>query len=185
MPWCQHNYLCTRTYFGEIGLNGNQVLAQSRFSAHYPGDWLIATVDLRLHRSMFLAKLQDISMEIASGSLLDIHNRKHDIENSMSMMRYSSLRALWPSFSDIIAYQMKMQVNLAVLHAELTGEPWPVDPFDAKGGPVRQLIQDGQCIGVYSIGKNQIDDHGDKQKDIVVKLRPRPATVDAKPSGGR
>ena len=185
-PWYRSEYLRQRAWLSALGLNGDS-LCQTLSMKRYPGDWLIATMDLRIHRSMYLEKIQDISMDIRVRPMIDTYIRAIASCDSRGPLKYSRLRdiALWDSIVFAIHKQLVLQMKLAVLHSELTGEPWPVDPFDAKGGSVRQLIKDGQLIGVYSIGINQIDDHGDQNLDKVLKLRPRPAPVDAKPPGGR
>lgn len=188
--WCQSEYLCQRAYQSELGLNGEafcRFLAQPSYVAYKgsPSEWAIASVDLRFHRAIFLEEIQDLSVEFSRKPLLGIYMRNENRSESQSVMRYSRLNELWPTISVATISQLSLHFRLAVLHSELTGEPWPVDPFDAKGGPVRQLVKDGQLIGVYSIGENQIDDHGDQNLDIVLKLRPRPAPVDVKPPGGR
>jgi hypothetical protein len=62
------------------------------------------------------------------------------------------------------------RTRLRLLMAELRQEPWPIDPFDPAGQALRPLKRDGVLIGAYSFGKNQIDDGGDRQKDMLIPL---------------
>ena len=61
-------------------------------------------------------------------------------------------------------------LHIRLLRSQLNGEPWPVDPFDSAGLPVREFKRDGQVIGAYSFGDNQIDDGGDRRKDRLFLL---------------
>jgi hypothetical protein len=57
------------------------------------------------------------------------------------------------------------RLQLQLLIAEIRGDPWPMDLFDPTGQPLRRLTRDGQMIGAYSVGMDQRDDGGDRQKD--------------------
>lgn len=58
-----------------------------------------------------------------------------------------------------------------LLSAEVRGSPWPVDLCDRAGSPLRRWERDGRLIGAYSVGPDGIDNGGDKQKDILFRLR--------------
>jgi hypothetical protein len=64
----------------------------------------------------------------------------------------------------------KCQVRLQVMTAELRGLPWPIDPYDTTGKPLRRLERDGALVGAYTVYEDGIDDSGDKQKDRYFPL---------------
>jgi hypothetical protein len=88
---------------------------------------------------------------------------------------YKALGALEPKrwlfevlmIGDLMTDEMVLlsRLHLQLLLAEIRGEPWPIDLFDPAGQPLRRLTRDGQMIGAYSVGADQIDDGGDPKKD--------------------
>ena len=59
--------------------------------------------------------------------------------------------------------------HLRLLAAELRGEPWPIDPTDPAGKPVRRIERDGRLIGFYLL-KDGTDDGGHTSKDKCTAL---------------
>lgn len=55
---------------------------------------------------------------------------------------------------------LRTDTHLAVLAAELRGQPWPTDPTDPTGGRVRPILRDGRVIGFYLLGEDGKDDGG-------------------------
>jgi hypothetical protein len=80
------------------------------------------------------------------------------------------LRWWWPSEALAKAlcgngdyfFQMtgETQVRLRLLAAELRGQPWPIDPYDPTGRPLRRFERDGQLMGAYTVHKDGIDGSG-------------------------
>jgi hypothetical protein len=59
--------------------------------------------------------------------------------------------------------------QLRLLAAELRGEPWPIDPTDPAGKPVRRIERSGRLIGFYLL-KDGADDGGHTGKDKCTAL---------------
>lgn len=73
-------------------------------------------------------------------------------------------------------YWLRSDVGLAVLAAELRGAPWPADPSDPAGHPVRRVERQGRLIGYYLLGRNQVDDGGKIKGDYCQALYERLGT---------
>ncbi len=70
------------------------------------------------------------------------------------------VNTMMPATSLLHESWMKADTGLAVLAAELRQAPWPIDPTDPAGLPVRRIERDGRLIGYYLVGRNGVDDHG-------------------------
>lgn len=99
------------------------------------------------------------------------------------------LRAWWPSESlakqfdtahMAFEFTATTQVVLHLLIAELRGQPWPIDPFDPAGHPLRRVERDGNLMGAYSVHRNSRDDsgkHGDRYFPLYGPLAPPEPTI--------
>jgi hypothetical protein len=61
-----------------------------------------------------------------------------------------------------------------LIAAELQGQPWPIDTFDATGALLRPITRDGRVIAAYSVGDDGIDQGGNEKKDHVFPLYAKP-----------
>jgi hypothetical protein len=52
----------------------------------------------------------------------------------------------------------------------LRGQPWPIDPYDPSGKPLRPFLRDGKLMGAYSVYADGVDDGGNKGKDRYFPL---------------
>lgn len=66
---------------------------------------------------------------------------------------------------------LERATHLRLLAADLDGAPWPTDPGDPAGGPLRPIRRDGVVIGGYSVGPDGRDDGGDRKTDRCWPLR--------------
>ena len=71
---------------------------------------------------------------------------------------------------DIFEQTLRCQLRLHLMAAELRGQPWPVDPYDPSGKPLRPFLRDGKLMGAYSVYTNGVDDGGAKGKDRYFPL---------------
>lgn len=65
---------------------------------------------------------------------------------------------------------LSIVLHARLIAAELRGTPWPVDVLDSTGAPLRRWMKDGRQIGAYSVGPDGIDDGGDPNRDIQLRL---------------
>lgn len=75
-----------------------------------------------------------------------------------------------PAYSTVISFTHEAVLKGRLIAAELKGEPWPIDVFDPARKPLRPVLRDGKIIGAYTVGKDGIDDGGDKKKDRYFPL---------------
>jgi hypothetical protein len=68
---------------------------------------------------------------------------------------------------------LRIITHLRVFAADLDGSPWPPDPGDPSGAPLRPIVRDGVVIGAYSVGVDGVDDGGDRRTDLCLPLRAR------------
>lgn len=80
------------------------------------------------------------------------------------------LRMLMWSMPMALEMLVTCQMRLRVMAAELRNAPWPIDPFDPTGMPLRRFERDGRMIGAYTVYENRVDDGGDKKKDRYFPL---------------
>ncbi len=64
----------------------------------------------------------------------------------------------------------RCRARLYLMAAELRGQPWPVDPYDPSGKPLRPFLRDGKLMGAYSVSEDGVDNGGDKRKDRYFPL---------------
>jgi hypothetical protein len=74
----------------------------------------------------------------------------------------------------IISREHKTALHGRLLAAELQGQPWPIDTFDATGSVLRPITRDGRIIAAYSVGDDGIDQGGNEKKDHVFPLYAKP-----------
>lgn len=70
----------------------------------------------------------------------------------------------------ILEMTVQCQLRLRLMAAELRGQPWPVDPYDPSGKPLRPFLRDGKLMGAYSVHQDGVDDGGKKFKDRYFPL---------------
>jgi hypothetical protein len=70
----------------------------------------------------------------------------------------------------ILEITVQCQVRLRLMAAELRSQPWPIDPFDPSGKPLRPYLRDGKLMGAYSVDKDGVDNGGTKGKDLYFPL---------------
>ncbi len=70
----------------------------------------------------------------------------------------------------IFEQTLQCQLRLRLMAAELRGQPWPIDPYDPSGKPLRPFLRDGKLMGAYSVSEDGIDNGGDKRKDRYFPL---------------
>jgi len=75
------------------------------------------------------------------------------------------LRMLTPARLLIVQKTATVTMRLRLLAAELDGTPWPEDVFAAPGTLLRRGERDGVLMFGYSVGRDGVDDGGDKRKD--------------------
>jgi hypothetical protein len=68
--------------------------------------------------------------------------------------------------------------QLRLVAADLAGSPWPLDPWDPGGAPIRRIVHDGVVIGGYSCWLNGLDDGGGRG-DLCWPLRAKPGSPKA------
>jgi hypothetical protein len=74
---------------------------------------------------------------------------------------------------NILADHLRCTTGLRLLAADLTGTPWPVDPGDPAGTPLRPITRDGVIIGAYGFGEDGLDGSGARNTDWCWPLRAR------------
>jgi hypothetical protein len=74
------------------------------------------------------------------------------------------------SYSYVASATWESVLKGRLLAAELRSQPWPLDVFDPAGKSLRPMERDGKIIGAYTVGKDGIDDGGDKNKDRYFPL---------------
>jgi hypothetical protein len=70
----------------------------------------------------------------------------------------------------ILESTVQCQVCLRLMAAELRGQPWPIDPYDPSGKPLRPFLRDGKLMGAYSVYEDGVDDGGKKYTDRYFPL---------------
>ena len=65
---------------------------------------------------------------------------------------------------------MKNAIFARLLRAEINKKPWPKDPYDPLGAPLRPLEKHGMIIGAYSVGLDGIDNKGSSRSEDDVFL---------------
>ena len=75
-----------------------------------------------------------------------------------------------PLYSQNILLGHRAALRGRLLAAELRGQRWPHDNFDATGAPLRAFKRDGILVGAYSVGPDGIDNGGDAAKDRYFPL---------------
>lgn len=78
-----------------------------------------------------------------------------------------------PALQSALRRHLRCTTGLRLLAAELSGTPWPTDPGDPAGGPLRPVLRDGVVIGAYGLGNDGLDGAGDRYKDWCWPLRAR------------
>lgn len=68
---------------------------------------------------------------------------------------------------------LRITLQIRLLAADLAGAPWPADPCDPAGGPLRPIMRAGAVIGAYSLGPDGVDDGGTVRTDWCWPLRAR------------
>ncbi len=63
---------------------------------------------------------------------------------------------------------VKRQMLLALIVAELDGDPWPEDAYGT--GPLKRVERDGRTLAAYSVGPDGVDDGCNAKKDLVFEL---------------
>ncbi len=84
------------------------------------------------------------------------------------------IRGFFMANSWTILREHKTVLHGRLLAAELQGQPWPVDTFDATGALLRPITRDGRIIAAYSVGDDGIDQGGNEKKDLVFPLYAKP-----------
>lgn len=88
-----------------------------------------------------------------------------------SWMPNEALTKMMISAPSVIFEQtLRCQLRLRLMAAELRGQPWPVDPYDPSGKPLRPFLRDGKLMGAYSVHQDGVDDGGKKFKDRYFPL---------------
>lgn len=64
-------------------------------------------------------------------------------------------------------------LHFRLLAAELTGRPWPEDPFAPPGTALHRVERDGALLGAWSVGEDGVDDGGDRSRDCCLSLAGR------------
>jgi hypothetical protein len=85
-----------------------------------------------------------------------------------SRSKYSG--CFWGTYPITLRQKVALTLYAKLLAAELRKNPWPIDPFDPSGAPLRPLIRDGKVIGAYSVGMDGIDQKGTKGQDSIFLL---------------
>jgi hypothetical protein len=80
------------------------------------------------------------------------------------------LSVLNPARAQIFQATAKAIMRLRLLAAELDGTLWPEDVFAAPGTLLRRGERDGVLMFGYSVGKDGVDDGGNKNKDDCFPL---------------
>ena len=70
----------------------------------------------------------------------------------------------------LIRRLISIVLHARLIAAKLRGAPWPVDVLDSTGASLRRWEKDGRLIGAYSVGPDGIDDGGDSNRDIQLRL---------------
>lgn len=81
---------------------------------------------------------------------------------------------LLPAWNTVIRMNQKTILRGRLIAAELQGQPWPIDTFDATGAVLRPITRDGRIIAAYSVGDDGIDQGGNEKKDHVFPLYAKP-----------
>ena len=110
-------------------------------------------------RSLAWARSAEAKIRIAQGG----------IPYPSLILRGLSLPAWW-----YIRINQKNALRNSLLAAELQGQPWPIDTFDATGAVLRPITRDGRIIAAYSVGDDGIDQGGNEKKDHVFPLYAKP-----------
>lgn len=79
----------------------------------------------------------------------------------------------------VITAVVTMRLRLQVMISDLSATPWPNDPFDPAGNPLRRVERDGRTMGAYTVYENGRDDggkHGDKYFPLYGPLEPPVST---------
>ena len=63
-------------------------------------------------------------------------------------------------------------LHLRLLAADLTGNPWPEDPFADPGTPLHRVERDGVLLGAWSVGFDGVPQGGDRNRDVCMSLGP-------------
>ena len=74
------------------------------------------------------------------------------------------------SMPTLLEMTVQCQVHLRLMAAELRSQPWPVDPYDPSGKPLRPFLRDGKLMGAYSVYLDGVDNGGNKGKDRYFAL---------------
>jgi hypothetical protein len=74
------------------------------------------------------------------------------------------------SMSLFFTMTVQCQLRLRLMAAELRGQPWPIDPYDPSGKPLRPFLRDGKLMGAYSVYADGVDDGGKKYTDRYFQL---------------
>ena len=103
---------------------------------------------------------------IASAKRINVEHKKLS-----SWMPNEALTKMIISAPPVIFEQALLcQLRLRLMAAELRGQPWPIDPYDPSGKPLRPFLRDGKLIGAYCVYQDGVDDGGKKFKDRYFPL---------------
>jgi hypothetical protein len=80
------------------------------------------------------------------------------------------IKKVLSSMSLFFTMTVQCELRLRLMAAELRGQPWPVDPYDPSGKPLRPFLRDGKLMGAYSVYEDGVDDGGAKRKDRYFPL---------------
>ena len=80
------------------------------------------------------------------------------------------IKKVLSSMSLIFTVTVQCQLRLRLMAAELRGQPWPIDPYDPGGKPLRPFLRDGKLMGAYSVDNDSVDNGGTKSKDRYFPL---------------
>jgi hypothetical protein len=80
------------------------------------------------------------------------------------------IKKVLSSMSLFFTMTVQCQLRLRLMAAELRGQPWPIDPYDPSGKPLRPFLRDGKLMGAYSVYADGVDDGGAKRKDRYFPL---------------
>jgi hypothetical protein len=69
------------------------------------------------------------------------------------------------TLSVVVDMRVQTWVHLDLMLAHLHDQPWPIDPFDPAGLPLRKLVQDDVVLGAYSFSSDRTDNGGHRSKD--------------------